>query len=255
MTDALTILFVVDPARARSFWSAALGTAPRLDVPGMTEYDLPGGGGLGLMPRRGIHRLLGAGLPADAVADPGPEAIPRAELYLRVADPEARLAAALAAGAQPVASVAPRDWGDRAGYCLDPDGHLLAFAAPIARPPARPMPADAQPVALDAAFAGIDAPWSPRVAAALNGQHLRVARLHGAFHWHRHDEEDELFLVRRGTLEIEFRDRTIRLEPGMLLVVPRGVEHRPVAREEVEVQLFEPATTVSTGGAGDAPSA
>ena len=114
-------------------------------------------------------------------------------------------------------------------------------------PPHNPTPT---PIRLADKFAALDAPWSPRIVAALNGQHVKVAKLHGAFVWHAHEEEDELFQVVKGTLELEFRDRTVTLGAGELLVVPRGVEHRPVAREEVWVLLFEPEGTVNTGDAG-----
>jgi len=102
---------------------------------------------------------------------------------------------------------------------------------------------------LDATFAAITEPWSPVVIADLNGQQVKAAKLHGAFHWHAHAREDELFLVHRGTLEMHFRDRVVTLREGELLVVPAGVEHKPVAPEQVEVLLFEPATTVRTGDA------
>lgn len=92
--------------------------------------------------------------------------------------------------------------------------------------------------------------WSPKIIAGLNGQHVKVAKLDGEFIWHAHADEDELFLVIRGTLDLEFRGHRVTLEPGELIVVPRGVEHRPVAHGEVEVLLFEPATTVNTGEAG-----
>ncbi|GAB4373596.1 MAG: cupin domain-containing protein [Acidobacteriota bacterium] len=98
-----------------------------------------------------------------------------------------------------------------------------------------------------AAFERITEPWDPRVAAQLNGQHVRLARLRGAFVWHRHEHEDELFYVVRGRLRIEFRDRSVELGENELLVVPRGVEHRPVAEPEALVMLFEPASTVNTG--------
>ena len=254
MRRALTIFFVSDQARARMFWSSALAAAPVLDVPGMTEFDLPGGGGLGLMPRAGIQRLLD--LPASDAPDDAPTssqapiAAPRAELYLRVPDPQAALERAIAAGARSVSPVTARDWGERVGYCLDPDDHLLAFAAMSDRPPPRALAESAAQVDLQAAFAEISQHWSPRVVAELNGQHVRIARLLGAFHWHRHDDEDELFLVRRGRLRIEFRTRTVELGPGELFVVPRGVEHRPVCAEEVEVLLFEPAQSVSRGTGG-----
>jgi mannose-6-phosphate isomerase-like protein (cupin superfamily) len=89
--------------------------------------------------------------------------------------------------------------------------------------------------------------WKPRVVGELNGQHVKLVKFVGEFVWHTHDHEDELFLVVRGRFTMEFRDRTVPLEEGEFLVVPRGVEHRPVADEEVSVLLFEPATTLNTG--------
>jgi mannose-6-phosphate isomerase-like protein (cupin superfamily) len=96
-------------------------------------------------------------------------------------------------------------------------------------------------------FAEVTEYWRPRVAAELNGQEVKLARLRGEFVWHHHAGEDELFLVVKGRLRIEFRDRAVELGPGELLVVPHGVEHRPVADEEVELLLFEPAATRNTG--------
>jgi len=92
--------------------------------------------------------------------------------------------------------------------------------------------------------------WSPRIIAEANGQHVKIAKLLGTFVWHSHPNEDEVFFVLRGSLEIELRDGSVTLGPGEMVVVPRGVEHRPVAREEVEVLLFEPAGTLNTGDAG-----
>jgi mannose-6-phosphate isomerase-like protein (cupin superfamily) len=89
--------------------------------------------------------------------------------------------------------------------------------------------------------------WSPKIVADLNGQQVKVVKLLGAFEWHHHDHEDELFLVVRGRLRMELRDGSVTLEPGELIVVPRGVEHRPVADTETEVLLFEPASTLNTG--------
>lgn len=89
--------------------------------------------------------------------------------------------------------------------------------------------------------------FQPRAIACANGQELRLARLHGEFHRHRHTEADEVFLVLAGTLEIRFDDGLLVLEPGQLAVVPRGTFHQPIAREEVHVMLFEPVGTVSTG--------
>jgi mannose-6-phosphate isomerase-like protein (cupin superfamily) len=89
--------------------------------------------------------------------------------------------------------------------------------------------------------------WDPRVVGELNGQQVKLAKLKGAFFWHHHQNEDELFLVLRGTLDLELRDGTVTLGPGEMYIVPRGVEHRPVAREEVHLLLFEPASTLNTG--------
>lgn len=95
--------------------------------------------------------------------------------------------------------------------------------------------------------------WNPHIVAELNGQHVKLAKLKGEFVWHHHDEEDELFLVLEGELTIEFRDKKVELGPNDFLVVPRGVEHRPVAEKEVSVLLFEPASTVNTGELEDHP--
>lgn len=96
-------------------------------------------------------------------------------------------------------------------------------------------------------FAGFSDHWTPRIVAELNGQEVKLVKVAGEFVWHHHDEVDELFLVHRGRLLMEFRDRVVELHPGEMLVVPRGVEHRPVAPEETEVILFEPAGTLNTG--------
>ena len=89
--------------------------------------------------------------------------------------------------------------------------------------------------------------WNPRIVGELNGQYVKLAKLKGPFVWHHHEEEDELFLVIKGVLKIEFRDRTETLHPGEFLIVTKGTEHRPVADEEVEVMLFEPSATLNTG--------
>ena len=103
-------------------------------------------------------------------------------------------------------------------------------------------------VNLDAAFDSFDEHWSPRLAAELNGQAVKLAKLEGEFVWHHHDDADELFLVTSGRLRIEFREEDdVELDEGELLVVPRGVEHRPVAEEEAEALLFEPTETTNTG--------
>lgn len=102
-------------------------------------------------------------------------------------------------------------------------------------------------VNLASAFATFTEHWSPRVAAELNGQQVKLVKFQGTFDWHFHEHEDELFLVYRGSFVMEFRDKKVELHEGEFLVVPRGVEHRPVAEREVEVVLFEPATTLNTG--------
>jgi len=102
-------------------------------------------------------------------------------------------------------------------------------------------------VNLTEALAGVREHWRPLVVGALNGQEVKVVKFQGAFVWHRHDHEDELFLGVRGHWRLEFRDRGVDIGPGDFIIVPRGVEHRPVADEEVEVVLFEPAGTRNTG--------
>ncbi len=94
--------------------------------------------------------------------------------------------------------------------------------------------------------------FSPRTVGEYNGNDLMVAKLLGPFHWHKHDDTDDFFLVLKGTLDIELRDRTVTLGPGEMFVVPRGVEHRPVAREEVHILLIEPTGTPNTGDAATA---
>lgn len=89
--------------------------------------------------------------------------------------------------------------------------------------------------------------WNPRIIGELNGQQVKAVKLKGEFVFHHHDQEDEMFLVVKGTLKMEFRDRTEVIKPGEFIIVPRGVEHKPVADEEVELLLFEPASTLNTG--------
>lgn len=104
-------------------------------------------------------------------------------------------------------------------------------------------------VILKSALATLSEHWSPRIAGELNGQHVKLAKLKGEFIWHHHDHEDELFLVIKGELAIELKPPhdTVTLREGEFIVIPRGVEHRPVAREECHVLLFEPASTLNTG--------
>jgi len=91
--------------------------------------------------------------------------------------------------------------------------------------------------------------WNPRIAAELNGQYVKLVKFKGDFVWHHHEKEDELFLVVRGTLKMKLRDpeRTVEVHPGEYIIIPRGVEHCPVADEEVHVVLLEPKSTLNTG--------
>jgi len=104
-------------------------------------------------------------------------------------------------------------------------------------------------VILSDKFAQFDTPWSPKIVGELNGQHVKLVRLKGEFVWHKHEQEDEMFFVINGTLTIEFRDKTVTLDKDEFLIIPKGVEHKPVANEEVLVMLFEPASTLNTGDA------
>lgn len=107
-------------------------------------------------------------------------------------------------------------------------------------------------VTLAGKLAAITEHWRPRVVGELNGQEVKLVKLHGEFVWHHHENEDELFLVVRGRLRIEVRGQdAVELAPGEFVIVPRGVEHRPVAAEEVELLLFEPAGTRNTGNVVD----
>lgn len=113
-----------------------------------------------------------------------------------------------------------------------------------------PAPATHAVVNFAEKLAGIDAPWSPRVVAELNDYQFKLVKIEGDFVWHRHDDTDEAFLVQSGTLHIDFRDGSATLRAGEMLVVPRGVEHRPHAQAECHVLLIEPRGTVNTGDAG-----
>jgi mannose-6-phosphate isomerase-like protein (cupin superfamily) len=118
--------------------------------------------------------------------------------------------------------------------------HSIVLDHPAATP-------DMDKVTLTSKFASFTEHWSPKIVGELNGQHVKLVKFVGEFVWHHHDHEDEMFLVHRGRFRMELRDREIELRAGDFLIVPRGVEHRPVADEEVEVILFEPAGTLNTG--------
>jgi mannose-6-phosphate isomerase-like protein (cupin superfamily) len=113
----------------------------------------------------------------------------------------------------------------------------------LTRPGALPI----EKVNLGSRFAQFTEQWSPKIVAELNGQMVKLVKFQGDFVWHHHDNEDELFLVVAGRMRMDFRDRDVWLEPGEMIVVPRGVEHKPFAEGEAHVLLFEPATTLNTG--------
>jgi mannose-6-phosphate isomerase-like protein (cupin superfamily) len=89
--------------------------------------------------------------------------------------------------------------------------------------------------------------WQPRIVGALNGQEVKIAKIQGEFVWHHHENEDEMFLVVHGAITLQLRDRDVHLGEGEMFIVPRGVEHRPVAEQEAHILLFEPAGTLNTG--------
>jgi mannose-6-phosphate isomerase-like protein (cupin superfamily) len=101
-------------------------------------------------------------------------------------------------------------------------------------------------------FDRFDDSWHPRIVGELNGSYVKVVKLEGEFVWHHHDDEDELFLVVDGVLHMQFRDREVAVHPGQFVIVPRGIEHRPVADGVVQVVLVEPASTRNTGDVDDA---
>lgn len=102
-------------------------------------------------------------------------------------------------------------------------------------------------VSLKEKLASFNDYWNPRIVGELNGQHIKIVKFKGEFVWHKHDNEDEMFLVVKGKFKIEFRDKTVELNEGEFIIVPKGIEHKPVAEEEVEIMLFEPNTTLNTG--------
>jgi mannose-6-phosphate isomerase-like protein (cupin superfamily) len=108
-----------------------------------------------------------------------------------------------------------------------------------------------QKVNLAEKFALINEHWRPKVVGELNGQEVKLVKFQGEFPWHKHENEDEMFMAMKGNFRIEFRDKIIQLNEGELVIVPKGVEHRPVAENEVEVLLFEPAQLLNTGNIVD----
>ncbi len=109
------------------------------------------------------------------------------------------------------------------------------------------MTTPAEPVNLNAKLALFSKHWDPKIVGELNGQHVKLVKFQGPFVWHSHTHEDELFLVLHGSFDMHFRDRVVAVREGEFLIVPRGVEHRPIAEHEVHVLLFEPASTLNTG--------
>ncbi len=109
-----------------------------------------------------------------------------------------------------------------------------------------------QKVRIAEKFGAIHEDWKPKIAGELNGQYVKLVKFQGDFLWHHHDVEDELFLVVRGSFRMDYRDeggseRSLEIGEGEFVIVPRGVEHKPYAAEEVHVMLFEPASTLNTG--------
>jgi mannose-6-phosphate isomerase-like protein (cupin superfamily) len=113
--------------------------------------------------------------------------------------------------------------------------------------PSAPRPDALRSINLAEKLAGFTERWQPRTVAEFNGHDIMVVKAQGEFVWHKHDETDDLFLVLRGELTIELRDGSVTLRAGDLFVVPKGVEHRPVAKEEVHILLIEPSGTPNTG--------
>jgi len=96
-------------------------------------------------------------------------------------------------------------------------------------------------------LSGFQSYWEPKIVGELNGQYVKLVKFKGEFVWHHHDKEDELFMTIKGSFEMQYRDRSETINEGEFVIVPRGVEHRPAAKDEVHVLLFEPATTLNTG--------
>ena len=104
-----------------------------------------------------------------------------------------------------------------------------------------------QPINIEQKLSLFNDHWNPRIVGELNKQHVKIAKIKGEFIWHKHDDEDEMFLVLKGTLKIAFRDKTETINENEIIIIPRGTEHKPIAEKEVSIMLFEPATTINTG--------
>jgi mannose-6-phosphate isomerase-like protein (cupin superfamily) len=106
-------------------------------------------------------------------------------------------------------------------------------------------------VNLDQKFALFNEQWKPKIVGELNGQHVKLGKIEGSFVWHQHENEDELFLVVKGKMHLEFRDSSVAVDEGEFIIVPRGVQHRPVADKECHILIFEPVSTLNTGNVND----
>ncbi|WP_372096761.1 cupin domain-containing protein [Tistrella mobilis] len=186
-----------------------------------------------------------AELIAKVVAAIGPKPV----IVAGSIDSPAAVAAVVAAGAAGFTIGTAAIEGSFAGAAPELSAQLGAALKALAEAEGRISTAGT--VDLARAFAGFDDCWSPRIGGRINDMHLKLVKLSGAFVWHRHEVEDELFLVTRGRLLMKFRDRDEEVAAGQFIIVPHGVEHCPVALDEpCEVVLLEPATTVNTGTAG-----
>ena len=106
-------------------------------------------------------------------------------------------------------------------------------------------------VSLDQKFALFNEQWKPKIVGELNGQYVKLGKIEGSFVWHQHEKEDELFLVVKGDMRLEFPDSTVDVGEGEFIIVPRGIQHRPVADKECHILIFEPASTLNTGNVKD----
>jgi len=104
-----------------------------------------------------------------------------------------------------------------------------------------------QVINLKEKFSLFNETWTPKLVGELNGQHIKLAKIKGEFIWHKHDDADEMFLIIKGSITIKMRDKDVLLNEGEFFIVPRGVEHKPIAEEEAHILLFEPADTINTG--------
>jgi len=104
-----------------------------------------------------------------------------------------------------------------------------------------------QKISITEKLSKINDHWNPRIVGELNGQHIKLVKAKGEFDWHKHDNEDEMFMVIKGEFEMELRDKTLLIHEDEFIIIPKGVEHRPVVKEEVHIMLFEPASTINTG--------